>query len=214
VPAATLFANIEPFCRVEMMRTNRPLIFAIAAIGVCLITWLSLEIVHGWRASQNAVVERIRLAQKPARNSGDLSSEDETKLRAIVSQHVFLTANWAPGGGNPYDPTIAYRVLLPPRGISEFYARKPLGTLRTLKQIVASGTTADAHAAAAYAHAVVGYANDEPVALLTAHTYSYFPTPEEFDDKNPVIPKTYRERALEELEGLIANLQKRQKEKG
>jgi hypothetical protein len=188
---------------------------------VCVVTVVAAALVcQGWLAS------RHRPAQPPPPDAGDrerprqsrqgpdgLSDGDEAALRAIVAEHDLATANWAPGGADPYDLSKAYRVLVPPRRVVEIYARNPLGTLRCLKKIVEGGPTADAHAAIAYAHAAVGYADDDPVPLLHAHSYAYYPTAKEFEDLNPVIPKTYRQFAVEEIDGLIERVEKQLKEK-
>ena len=149
-----------------------------------------------------------RPSPKPVRQPDDLPAEDEAALRAIVSKHLLATANWAPGGGDPYNPSKAFRVLVLPNGVGEIFRRKPVGTLQVLKRIIESNSSSDAHAAIAYAHAAVGYANDDPVPLLHAHSYAFYPTEKEFDDVNPVIRKTYRQSAVEEIDKLIADVTK------
>jgi hypothetical protein len=156
---------------------------------------------------------KTQAALGPARQPDDLSAEDEAVLRDIVSKHLIATAYWAPGGADPYDPFKRFRVLVLPRGVREIFERKPVGTLRVLKSIIESGSSADAHAAIAYAHAAVGYANDDPVPLIHAHSYAHYPTAKEFEDVNPVIPKTYRQFAVEEIEALITDVAKKQQEK-
>jgi hypothetical protein len=150
----------------------------------------------------------VSCGEKAKKEPEKLSEKDEATLRAVVGKHVISTARWAPGGGNPYELGKSFRVLVLPQKVGEIFKRTPVGTLRALKRIIESGSSADAHAAIAYAHAAVGYANEDPVQLICACSYAYYPTAKEFDDKNPVIPKTYRQFAVEEIDNLIADVEK------
>jgi hypothetical protein len=192
---------------------KRTAIVGAVVVGLCALAWPVWAVIQRRPANQPPGEGKAQSAPEPARQPDDLSAEDEAALRAIVSEHFLATAYWAPGGADLYDPTKRFRVLVLPRGVREIFERKPVGTLRVLKSIIQSGSSADARAAIAYAHAAVGYANDDPVPLLHAHSYAYYPTAKEFEDVNPVIPKTYRQFAVEEIEALITDVAKRQQEK-
>src|ERR1043165_1557116 len=132
-----------------------------------------------------------------------LSEKDETALRVVVAQHSIITADWQPAGSKPNDLASTYRVLVLPRDVEELSARQPLKTLHGLKKIIEAGAAADAHVAIAYAHAAVGYSNEDPVQLIVACSYAYFPTAKEFDDRHPAIPRTHRQVAVEQVDKLI-----------
>jgi len=151
--------------------------------------------------------------EKAKKDPDRLTEKDEAALRAVVAKHFIATGYWQPKGSKPNDPASRFRVLSLPNEVGEIYIRKPLETLRSLKKIIEVGAVADAHAAIAYAHAAVGYANEDPVQLICACSYAYYPTAKEFDDKNPVIPKTYRQFAVEHVDRLIADVEKQQTEK-
>jgi hypothetical protein len=193
-----------------MMRSRAAIIgaFVVGFVALASLAWVATR----QRPADPAPSDgEARPAPEPVRQPDDLSANDEIALRAIVSDHEIATSQWAPGGGNPYEPGKSYRVLSLPQGVGEIFNRKPVGTLRVLKQIIESGSPADAHAAIAYAHAAVGYANDDPVPLIHAHSYAYFPTAKEFEDMHPpVIPKNYRQFAVEEIDALIADAEKKQ----
>jgi hypothetical protein len=192
---------------------NRPATIGALGAGMAALVCLS------WVAFQHRPVPQPRLgdntrpAREPTRRADDLTVEDEAALRAIVSEHFLATAYWAPGGADPYDPIKRFRVLVLPREVREIYERKPVGTLRTLKRIIESGSSADAHTAIAYAHAAVGYANDAPAPLMHARIYADFRTAKDFDKLHRVVPKTYRQLAVEEIDRLIADVKKKQKDK-
>ncbi len=182
---------------------NRLAIVGALAVGLFASAWLGWIAFQPRPANQPPGEGNGQPAHEAARQPNELSAEEEAALRAIVSEHVIATAYWAPGGANPYKTLNRFRVLVVPRGVSEVFERKPVGTLRVLKRIIELAPTADAHAAIAYAHAAVGYANDDPVPLIHAHSYAHYPTAKEFEDMNPVIPKTYRQFAIEEINALI-----------
>ena len=155
----------------------------------------------------------VSCGEKPKKDPDKLSEKDEASLRAVVAKNFIATAYWQPKGSKPNDPASRFRVLCLPLEVGEIYGRKPLETLSSLKKIIEVGPATDAHTAIAYAHAAVGYANEDPVQLISACSYAYYPTAKEFDDKNPVIPKTYRQFAVEHIDGLIADVEKQLAEK-
>jgi hypothetical protein len=155
----------------------------------------------------------VESGEKAKKEPDKLSEKDEAVLRAVVAKHFIATAYWQPKGSKPNDPASRYRVLCLPKEVGDLYGRKPIETLRSLKKIVEDGAVSDAHTAIAYAHAAVGYANEDPVELICACSYAYYPTAKEFDDKNPVIPKTNRQFAVEHIDQLIADVEKQLKEK-
>ena len=172
-----------------------------SSLFVCLSVLALAVILYGAKSS-------VSYGDTTTKEPDKLSEKDESALRAVVAKHFIATAYWQPKGSKPDDFSSRYRVLCLPQEIGEIYGRKPLETLRSLKKIIEVGAVADAHTAAAYAHAAVGYANEDPVQLIAACSYAYYPTAKEFDDVNPVIPKTYRQFAIEHVDRLIMDTEK------
>src|SRR5207253_8153416 len=103
------------------------------AVGLTALAWPVWVAIQHRPAVESRRDDKARFLAQPVHQHDDLSVEDETALRATVSEHRMATARWAPGGSDPYDPFRSFRVLVLPRGVGEIYDRKPVGTLRILK---------------------------------------------------------------------------------
>lgn len=188
----------------------------VGALVVNLFTLGMLVWLAGHQEPVNSAsreTSKSQLSPTPTLQTVDSFAADAAELRAIVAEHEIATMYWAPGGVDPESTFNRFRVLHLPQGVKVIFERNPHATLQVLKTIVESGSADDAHTAIAYAHAAVGYAHDDPVPLLHAHSYAFHPEAKQFDKMHSVIPKTYRQFAVEEIDGIISEEVRLQRQK-